>query len=764
MSDSGTTLTAGGNVNIEAAQNTSQQSNYSQETKSGFSISSIGTNPIGVSYSKTKQSDDNQSNSTTAAASTVGSVGGNVNITAGNQYKQVGSDVLTPTGDINITAKTVDIQEARETSKQSTEQKFEQTSISVGLKGGIIDSVQAATQAVEAAKDSSSNRNRNLNALIAYAKASDSYEQGKAVEKAYNAEDPSAAAAASGIKVSVSIGTSKSQSNSSTTSDTAAGSTVKAGGNVSIKATGQAETEGNLTIQGSNVSASKDVTLSATKDVNILASADTESNRSSNSSSSTSVGVSVGVGPGGAGLSLDLAASRGKGQANSDSTTYNNSHVSAGNAVNITSGADTNVVGGNIKANQISADVGGNLNVQSQQDKAVSEASQKTTGIALSIPIVGTGGSASFSQSKQNSNSNYASVNEQSGIQAGDGGFQINAKGNTDLKGATIASTDKATQDGKNSLTTNTLTTSDISNSMSASASSSGVSVGTNMMDGKYAMAKAIAGNALNNGSANQSDASITTSAISGATVTVGNKTTDTSKEQLTDSNGKAVSSDTSNTNRTLAKADVAGLQKSAQEQQASNMLAFTAAVAIADDGLKKLAKPQLKQVFCVAEPCSNDQVANTAKIDTIAKGLMNQNPDMTKDQAITLAIAKIAGVDGDPAKADSKYSESDPNRLVDVKVNEKSSFIQNIQTVPVTVEDLKNLPNDQKVNSSVFANGIFNNEQRAGELAIQQTPKLDPNDPTQRQKIESTGTVLQGSTYAVPESVTSNSPNPQLR
>jgi filamentous hemagglutinin len=141
-----------------------------------------------------------------------------------------------------------------------------------------------------------------------------------------------------------------------------------------------------------------------------------------------------------------LAASRGKGQANSDSTTYNNSHVSAGNTINITSGADTNMVGGNIKANQVSADVGGSLNVESLQDKAVSEANQKTTGIALSIPIVGTGGSASFSQSKQNSNSNYASVNEQSDIQAGDGGFQINVKGNTDLKGATIASSDKATQ------------------------------------------------------------------------------------------------------------------------------------------------------------------------------------------------------------------------------------------------------------------------------------------------------------------------------
>lgn len=140
------------------------------------------------------------------------------------------------------------------------------------------------------------------------------------------------------------------------------------------------------------------------------------------------------------------------------------------------------MVGGNIKASQVTANVGGNLNVESLQDTAVSEANQKTTGIAVSIPIVGTGGSASFSQSKQNSNSNYASVNEQSGIQAGDGGFQVNVKGNTDLKGATLVGSSDAS---KNSLTTHTLTTSDISNSMSASASSSGVSVGTNMMDGK---------------------------------------------------------------------------------------------------------------------------------------------------------------------------------------------------------------------------------------------------------------------------------------
>ena len=80
-----------------------------------------------------------------------------------------------------------------------------------------------------------------------------------------------------------------------------------------------------------------------------------------------------------------LAASRGKGQANSDSTTYNNSHVSAGNAVNITSGADTNVIGGNVKANRVTANVGGNLNIESLQDTATS-LNQPTSLIDSSFP------------------------------------------------------------------------------------------------------------------------------------------------------------------------------------------------------------------------------------------------------------------------------------------------------------------------------------------------------------------------------------------
>ena len=72
----------------------------------------------------------------------------------------------------------------------------------------------------------------------------------------------------------------------------------------------------------------------------------------------------------------------------------------------------------------------------------------------------------------------YASVNEQSGIKAGDGGFQVNVNGNANLTGAVIASADKAIQNNLNSLTTQTLTTSNIANKADYKSSSSSIGSG----------------------------------------------------------------------------------------------------------------------------------------------------------------------------------------------------------------------------------------------------------------------------------------------
>lgn len=85
--------------------------------------------------------------------------------------------------------------------------------------------------------------------------------------------------------------------------------------------------------------------------------------------------------------------------------------------------------------------------------------------------------------SKSKANGDFLSVLEQSGINAGDGGFQLNVGGNTDLKGGIISSSDAAILDGKNSLATGALTTSDLENKSVANASSSGVSLSTSMLD-----------------------------------------------------------------------------------------------------------------------------------------------------------------------------------------------------------------------------------------------------------------------------------------
>ncbi len=596
LADAALQLSAGRDVNILAAEE-KQRSSYFEETKkSGL----MGSGGIGFTIGKRQQSLDQQGTQTTAAASTVGSLGGNVSIIAGQKYTQSGSDVLAPKGDIDILAKKVDITEAQESATSRTEQKMKQSGLTIALKGGIIDTIQNVAQAVKGVADGGSKRSQLLHSLTAYAQGMNLKEQVEQVKDAYqqngimnnnadangsgegkSANNGAGAAAASGIKVGISYGQSSSESVSTSQSASGKGSRVKAGGKVNIKAT-----EGDITVQGSEVQAGEDLLLDAKQRINLLASTDSTSERSTNKSQSASVGASIGMSSSGISVSLDLAASQGRGRANSDSVTSNNSLVQAGKRVQLRSGSDTNIAGAQVQGQTVKADIGGDLNVASLQDRANSAARQNTSGFGLSIPVYGAGSiSGSVSNAQQKSNSNYQSVFQQSGIAAGDGGFDIKVSGNTDLKGAAITSTAAASD---NHLVTQTLSTSDLQNSSQASASSSGISLGTDMLAGKYAVAKSVMGNALNRGQVDSSDNSTTHSVISAAQVTVGNKTTDTSQAELKDSQGKTVTTDASNAHRALQKADVAGLQELAQEKQANKMLAFNALTQLTTDLVNK--------------------------------------------------------------------------------------------------------------------------------------------------------------------------------
>lgn len=495
VSDNGTTLVAGGNVNITAAKNSAYELHERKTKKSGLSSSGMSVS-IGTQQLNTKQT----SNSTSHTGSTVGSVEGDVNITAGENYKQIASDVIAPQGDVNIVAQRVDITAAQNTNVSIQETKFKQSGLTLAITNPIIATVQTAQQMSEAAGETDDTRMKALATGTAALLAKNAYDAinaglpdqyGNVVtagntgpDDMTNIRQANMADQVGGINVSISIGSSKSSSKTTQTSTSTQGSQVAAGGDVSITATGAGQ-DSDINIVGSRIKVGNNVALIADDEINLIAARNTETLQSKNKSSSASVGVSVGTS---SGLAVTASASKGKGKAAGTDITWTETQVEADNKVTLESGTDTNLIGAQVKGNQVVADIGtsgsGNLNIQSLQDTSTYDSKQSSAGISVSIPIGAGAYGGSISTSNTKIESDYASVNEQAGIFAGDEGFQVGVAGNTNLTGAVIASTEQAIADNKNSLTTETLTVSNIQNKAEYEAKGASATVGGGLQGG----------------------------------------------------------------------------------------------------------------------------------------------------------------------------------------------------------------------------------------------------------------------------------------
>ncbi len=574
VSTQGTSLAAGNNINLEAATNTVKETHFRDEKKTGI-FSSGG---VGFTLGTRQQSTGQQGVSTTAAASTVGSIQGDVDIRAGKNYSQVGSDVLAPQGDIGIEAQKIDITEARNASQSRTETKFKQSGLTVALTSPVISAVQTVKQMKDAAGQTKDSRMQALAAGTAALSGKNAYD---AVQAGQSIKDASLAQQAGGVNLSISIGGSQSQSNSVQSSSTVAGSTVAAGGNVKLTATGAGK-DSDLTIQGSTIKAGNDIALKADDEINLLAAKNTYEQHSTNQSRSASIGVSFGT----SGFGVTASGSQGRGNADGSDVTWSNTRIEAGNRLSMDSGGDTTMKGAVASGQQVTADVGGNLNIESLQNTRRYDSKQQSIGGSITV---GTGASGSLSASRSKINSDYASVTEQSGIQAGDGGFQIEVAGNTDLKGAVIASTDKAVEEGRNSLSTGTLTTSDIHNHAEASASSSGINLSSDMFtQGKYGIAKGVVGNGLNNASESGNSSGQTRSAVSVGTVII---TDDGKQQQLTgktaDETVASLNRDAANAHTAVQQQDLETMRQTVEAERAIKMATFNEAVKFSDEAYR---------------------------------------------------------------------------------------------------------------------------------------------------------------------------------
>ncbi|UXH77378.1 hemagglutinin repeat-containing protein [Roseateles amylovorans] len=463
VSDTGTALQAGRDISIEGATNTLETEQFKKTVKSGL----MSGGGIGFSIGKQSLAQTTKTTQETNSGSTVASVGGDVSIVAGNAYRQVGSDIAAPGGDVSIQGKSIDVLESRNQQAQDTQTKFKQSGVTVSLS---IPGVSTAMEAVKAGEHVTQTEDDRMKALAAATAISKAMQAQKEIA---NFEQLSSEAQKQSIRFNVSVGSSKSTSQQASTSDQAAGSSILAGDKLSLVATGGSQAS-NVTVRGGSLSG-QEVLIKADNAINLVAATNTSEQHSSNKSSSASVGVGFQLG---ADNKFGFTASGSVTKGNSDGVdkSFTATEVKGGTSVTLQSGGDTTLQGAVVTAPTVKAQVGGDLQIESQQDTAKFDSKSSTVGGSVTVGY-GAGGSANYSKSKVDAD--YAAVGTQAGIRAGDGGFQVEVKGNTDLKGGAITSSQAAIDAGKNSLSTGTLTTSDIDNRSQYSASAVTVSAGT---------------------------------------------------------------------------------------------------------------------------------------------------------------------------------------------------------------------------------------------------------------------------------------------
>lgn len=186
-----------------------------------------------------------------------------------------------------------------------------------------------------------------------------------------------------------------------------------------------------------------------------------------------------------------------------------------GNTTTLDIGNDLNIKGGVINTDKAQGVIGGNVNIESLQDTYSYDSNQKNMGFTADIDIAGGGAGSSLSVNggKTDINADYKAVGEQSGLFTGDGGFDLEVDGKTNLIGGAITTTDKALELGLNNyVSKGGITTQDIENTTSydGDAIQVGVSLGNTTGKPQATM------NGLGYGTDGDSDSSITKAGITG--------------------------------------------------------------------------------------------------------------------------------------------------------------------------------------------------------------------------------------------------------
>ncbi|WP_339560801.1 hemagglutinin repeat-containing protein [Pseudomonas sp. EA_65y_Pfl1_P113] len=548
---------AGRDLTIDAAQNTFARTDMHKEKNRDLTGVLTG-NKLGLDDMTGNQKlyinsskHNGTANEMTLTGSTIGSSAGNVSLTAGRELKVVASDLVS-TKNMELSGANVTVTSGMETASQTSKDSSKSLAVGRVVAGSVVDTAKSIRDAAEAARSSDDPRLKAVKiAQAALSMYNLNNQAGDLAKQSTGFKDKTGGSAGNGslIKIGTELANTRTKNSSEYTAQTAHQSNLNAGGKLSIIAAGDAPgTVGDLTITGSTLKA--DSTLLYAKNNILMQSAQNTTDRKNDGSRNrTAIGASFNIGEQN-GFTIDLGAQTAKNLGSGGSVTQVNTTLDTG-ALVLRSGQDTSLIGAQVRADRIDADIGGNLNILSRQDTETSKSKQNSAGFGASICIppicYGSPVTASANLAASKMNSDYQAVTDQSGFFAGKGGYTIDVAKTTTLKGAVIAS--DATAD-KNLLLTDRLLVSDIKNKSEIKSQSAGVSVSGSYSSG----ASTLTPGALYGMALNDSDHSYTRSAVSEGTILVRNP------EGANDLVG--LNRDTANANQRLDKPDEKAMQE----------------------------------------------------------------------------------------------------------------------------------------------------------------------------------------------------------
>ncbi|BDB16972.1 hypothetical protein cym2001_03370 [Pseudomonas sp. CYM-20-01] len=508
VSTNATSLIAGRNVVIDGATDTFEQSHSSSTKKSGL-MSSGG---IGVTLGSSSNQNTFTSSIETTRASNIGSVLGSVDIQAGKDLTIRGSDVVAGK-DISLVGQNVSILASENNNRSEQTSKSKTSGLTLALSGTVGSAVDSAYKTAKQAKSEDDGRLSALQGVKAGLTGVQAW------QAAQQNGGMNGANAGQFVGIAISLGSQKSSSKQTQEQTANQGSSLTSGNNLSIVAAGNGTlgADGDIRVQGSKLQAGNEMLLAAERDIRLEAAANTQKLDGKNSSGGGAVGVSLGFGSSGAGLSIFANANKGTGNEKGNGTTWTETTLDAGRQVSLISGRDTVLKGAQVSADQIKAAVGRDLRLQSLQDTDDYKSKQTDVSGGASFTFGTMTGSGSLSISKSKIDSNYKSVQEQTGLFGGKGGYQIDVGNHTQLDGSVIAST--ATPD-KNRLSTGTLGWSVLKNKADYTSQLQSVSVSSGASSANAFVSNMPSGSlvAFKHG---DSDSGTTSSAISNGTLDI---------------------------------------------------------------------------------------------------------------------------------------------------------------------------------------------------------------------------------------------------